>query len=98
MHLKLKKEKGRKDHMKTNIIFLSFLLSSMISLAETIIQLPESNIQSDYVEINKMKNLKNIVVIEKKEIQEKGYTNLSAVLQDIPNIHVGTTSWGEIDI
>lgn len=98
MHLKLKKEKGRKDHMKTNIIFLSFLLSSVISLAETIIQLPESNIQSDYVEINKMKNLKNIIVIEKKEIQEKGYTNLSAVLQDIPNIHVGTTSWGEIDI
>ena len=69
MHLKLKKEKGRKDHMKTNIIFLSFLLSSVISLAETIIQLPESNIQSDYVEINKMKNLKNIIVIE---IRRKG--------------------------
>ena len=72
MHLKLKKEKGRKDHMKTNIIFLSFLLSSVISLAETIIQLPESNIQSDYVEINKMKNLKNIIVIEKKKFRRKG--------------------------
>ncbi len=84
--------------MKTKNLFLIFLLCNAASFAETTVHLPESNIQSDYVEINKMKNLKNVIVIEKKEIQEKGYTNLSAVLQDIPTVHVGTSSWGEIDI
>jgi len=84
--------------MNKRILFLTFLLSHAAVFAETTIHLPETNIQSDYVEINKMKNLKNVIVLEKKEIQEKGYTNLSAILQDIPSIHVGTSSWGEIDI
>lgn len=98
MSLKLKNERGENHSMKMKILFLTFLLCNIASFAEKTILLPESNIQSDYVEINKMKNLKNVIVIEKKEIQEKGYTNLSAVLQDVPSIHVGTSSWGEIDI
>lgn len=79
-------------------LFLSFLLCNLVAFGEKTIQLPESNIQSDYIEINKMKNTKNVIVIEKKDIQEKGYTNFSSILQDIPSIHVGTTAWGEIDI
>lgn len=79
-------------------LFLSFLLCNLVAFGEKTIQLPESNIQSDYIEINKMKNTKHIIVIEKKDIQEKGYTNFSSILQDIPSIHVGTTAWGEIDI
>jgi len=33
-----------------------------------------------------------------KDIQEKGYKDLSAILDDIPSINVGKTGWGDIDI
>ena len=76
-------------------LFLSFLLCNLVAFGEKTIQLPESNIQSDYIEINKMKNTKHIIVIEKKDIEEKGYTNFSSILQDIPSIHVGTLIYGD---
>lgn len=48
-------------------LFLSFLLCNLVAFGEKTIQLPESNIQSDYIEINKMKNTKHIIVIKKLE-------------------------------
>lgn len=79
-------------------ILLIYAILQSLSLAETAIKLPDSQIQSDYLEINKMKNTKNVIVLEKKDIMERGYTNISAILQDIPTIHVGTSGWGDIDI
>lgn len=46
-------------------LFLSILLTN-VSYGEESIKLKESYINSDYVEIQKLKPTKNIIVIEKK--------------------------------
>ena len=79
-------------------LLLIFIIASFSVFSEQIVNLPESNIKSDYIEINKMKNTKNVIVLEKKDIQEKGYKDLSAILDDIPSINVGKSGWGDIDI
>ena len=53
-------------------LLLIFIIVSFSVFSEQIVNLPESNIKSDYIEINKMKNTKNVIVLEKKDIQEKG--------------------------
>lgn len=45
-----------------------------------------------------MKNTKNLIVLEKKNIQEKGYKDLSDILDNIPSINVGKSGWEDIDI
>ena len=45
-----------------------------------------------------MKNTKNLIVLEKKNIQEKGYKDLSDILDNIPSINVGKNGWEDIDI
>ena len=77
---------------------LIFIIANFSVFLEQIVNLPESNIKSDYIEINKMKNTKNVIVLEKKDIQEKGYKNLSDILDNIPSINVGKSGWGDIDI
>ena len=76
--------------MKKSLLLI-FIIANFSVLSEQIVNLPESNIKSDYIEINKMKNTKNVIVLEKKDIQEKGYKDLSAILDDIPSINVGKT-------
>ncbi len=83
--------------MKTKIFALLCLIAST-SFAEDTIKLPESNVKSDYIEIDRLKPTKNIIVIEGKNIQNKGYQNLEEVLDDIPSINIGKTGWGDIDI
>ena len=83
--------------MKKSLLLI-FIIANFSVFSEQIVNLPESNIKSDYIEINKMKNTKNVIVLEKKDIQEKGYKDLSAILDDIPSINVGKTGWGDIDI
>lgn len=77
-----------------------FLLSSIIcSLAYSEeIKLESSFISPDYIEIEKLKSTKNIIVIDKNQMDERGYNSVSQVLNDVPGITVGTTQWGEIDI
>lgn len=62
------------------------------------IQLEDSHVRPDYVEVERLKGTKNVIVIEKKDIQGKGYRNLSEVLDEVPSINVGLTGWGDIDI
>ena len=62
------------------------------------IKLGKSIISPDYIEVEKLKSTKNVVVVEKQDIEQKGYTSVSQVLNDIPGITVGTSNWGEIDI
>lgn len=84
--------------MDKSKLLLLFLLGNVENFAEEYIKLPESKITSDYIEINKMKDTKNVIVIDKKIIEEKGYKDLSSVLESIPSINVGKTGWGDIDI
>lgn len=78
-------------------LILSVLLTNLSYGAETI-KLKESHINSDYVEIQKLKPTKNIIVIEKKDFIDKGYKNVTEILDDIPSINVGKSGWGSIDI
>lgn len=45
-----------------------------------------------------MLDTKQVIVIKKEDIEEKGYTTLSDVLRDVPSINVGITGMGDIDI
>lgn len=62
------------------------------------ITLEESIIKSEYIEVDSIKSTKNVKVITKEQIENKGYNTLSEVLDDIPTINVSKTGYGEIDI
>lgn len=62
------------------------------------ITLEESVIRSEYIEIDSIKSTKNVKVINREEIENKGYNTLTEVLGDIPTINVSKTGYGEIDI
>lgn len=85
--------------MNKKIITLLFLMSSLaFANSKNAVRLPESNIKTGYIEIDRLKSTKNIVVLEKKDIQDKGYLSLEEVLDTVPSINVGKAGWGEIDI
>lgn len=50
---------------------LIFIIANFSVFLEQIVNLPESNIKSDYIEIKKMKNTKNLIVLEKKISKRK---------------------------
>lgn len=81
-------------------IVAAFLLVNGVALAhaEAEIQLGESVVRPGYVEVNQLKNTKEVIVITKKDIESKNYTTLEDVLSDVPSINVGLTGWGDIDI
>lgn len=79
------------------VLFFTFILSNF-ALAEETIKLKESYINSDYMEIQKLKSTKNVILIEKKDFENRGYKNLTDVLDDIPSINVGKSGLGIIDI
>lgn len=81
--------------MKRVVLFYC-ILNSLIMAQD--IQLGQSIISPDYIEVEKLKPTKNVIVINKQDIDEKGYTSVSQVLNDVPGITVGTSAWGEIDI
>ncbi len=70
----------------------------VIEDADEVVELGQSIISPDYIEVEKLKSTKNVIVVDKKEIEEKGYPSLSEVLDDIPGVTVGVSGWGEIDI
>lgn len=83
--------------LKKEIIFLECFIIGALSYAQDV-KLDTSFISPDYIEIEKLKSTKNVIVIDKKDIDERGYTSVSQVLNDVPGITVGNTAWGEIDI
>lgn len=56
------------------------------------------DVRPEYVEVERMLDTKQVIVIKKEDIEEKGYTTLSDVLRDVPSINVGITGMGDIDI
>lgn len=82
--------------MKKNLL-LFYLALSACAIADDV-ALGKSIINPDYIEVEKLKSTKNVIVIDEKDIAEKGYQNVSEILDDIPGVTVGTSGWGEIDI
>lgn len=80
------------------ILGMMFCGGTLTGHAAEGIQLDDSHVRPDYVEVERLKSTKNVIVIEKKDIEGKGYRNLGEVLNDVPSVNVGTTGWGEIDI
>lgn len=68
------------------------------SSSTTPIRLADAYVRPDYVEIEKLRDTKQVIVITRRAIEEKGYKTVSDVLQDQPSIHVGATGWGQVDI
>lgn len=79
-----------------NSVLMCFVVGTCLFGAE--VKLGKSVINPDYIEIEKLKSTKNVIVVDKEDIDQKGYTSVSQVLNDVPGITVGTSQWGEIDI
>ena len=62
------------------------------------IELQDSYARPDYVEIERLRDTKEIIVISKEEIQGRGNRTISDVLKSVPGISVDTTGQGDIDI
>lgn len=62
------------------------------------VELQPSYVRPDYVEIERLRTTKEIVVLPKEVIRERGNRTISDALQSVPGISVGTTGAGEIDI
>lgn len=81
-----------------NIALILCLVLASNSYSKEVVKLKESYINSDYVEVQKLKATKNIFVIEKKDFVDKGYKNITDIIDDIPSINIGKSGWGTIDI
>lgn len=81
--------------MKKTAVF--YLLLGTCLFSEEV-KLGKSIINPDYIEVEKLKSTKNVIVVDKQDIEQKGYTSVSQVLNDVPGVTVGTSNWGEIDI
>lgn len=66
--------------------------------ADDAVELEETYVRPDYVEIERLRQTKEIIVIPQEEIRDRGNRTISDVLGQVPGVTVGTTSFGEIDI
>ena len=62
------------------------------------IELKATYVRPDYVEIERLRETKEIIVIPKEEIQDRGRRTVSDVLKTVPSISVGNSGMGNIDI
>lgn len=80
------------------LLVVSIITGMGASAAAADIRLQDSHIQPDYVEVERLKSTKEVIVITKETITGKGYKNMGEILNDVPGISVGLTGWGDIDI
>ena len=66
--------------------------------ADNSIELKDTYVRPDYVEIERMRDTKEIIVIPKEEIQGHGNRTISDVLKSVPGISVNASGPGDIDI
>lgn len=62
------------------------------------IELKATTVRPDYVEIERLRETKEIIVIPKEDIVDQGNRTISDVLSAVPGISVDSTEWGDIDI
>lgn len=65
---------------------------------EDVIELEDAYVRPDYVEIERLRNTKEIIVLDKEVIQEKGNRTVSDILADTPSVSVNAAGHGIIDI
>lgn len=61
-------------------------------------RMKDITVRPDYIGVEQLRDTKQVIVLNKQDIQQKGYTTLSDALNDIPSINVGATGTGDIDI
>ena len=61
-------------------------------------ELADTVVSPEYIEIERLRNTKEIIVVNKEQIQEQGNRTVSDVLSKIPSISVNATGQGQIDI
>ena len=88
----------RKNYV-AGLILLSLMGAIQVSAQEvpTAI-LADAYVRPEYVEIERIRHTKDIVVITKEQIKQRGYSSLSEVLASVPIINVNLTGNGDIDI
>ena len=88
----------RKNYV-AGLILLSLMGAMQVSAQEVpIAVLADSYVRPEYVEIERIRHTKDIVVITKEQIKQRGYSSLSEVLASVPIINVNLTGNGDIDI
>lgn len=61
-------------------------------------RMKDITVRPDYIEVEQLRDTKQVIVLNKQDIQQRGYTTLSDAINDIPSINVGATGTGDIDI
>nr|WP_282564303.1 MULTISPECIES: TonB-dependent receptor [Providencia] len=74
------------------------LESPQLQEAADAIELQDSYARPDYVEIERLRDTKQVIVISKEDIQGKGNRTISDVLKSVPGISVDTSGQGNIDL
>lgn len=69
-----------------------------LAAAPASITLSDSYVKADYEEVSRLKDTKQVIVIQKKDMEGKGYSTLSDVLDKQTSINVGKAGYGKIDI
>ena len=67
-------------------------------LEDEVIELEDAYVRPDYVEIERLRQTKEILVISKEAIEQKGNRTLSDVLAKTPSVSVEAAGHGVIDI
>ena len=88
----------RKNYV-AGLILLSLMGAMQVSAQEVpTAVLADSYVRPEYVEIERIRHTKDIVVITKEQIKQRGYSSLSEVLASVPIINVNLTGNGDVDI
>lgn len=62
------------------------------------VELEATYVRPDYVEVERLRNTKEVIVLAKEDIQEKGNRTLSDALSKVPSVMIGASGSGTIDI
>ena len=62
------------------------------------IELKTTYVRPEYVEIERLRETKEIIVIPKEDLVERGNRTISDVLEGVPGVSVNTSGWGSIDL
>lgn len=62
------------------------------------IELADTVVRPDYIEIERLANTKEIIVIGKEQLQQQGNRTMTDALRKVPSITVGATGMNQIDI
>lgn len=62
------------------------------------IELADTVVRPDYIEIERLANTKEIIVLTKEQLQQQGNRTMTDALRKIPSVNVNTAGLNSIDI